>query len=170
MKAAHSILAALPLHPHTRISVVYGDNLRGAGGEVYAITDVRKRRIVMDRELRSVPDEFKRILIHELFHFAWPRLGNRRRREWENLLLRELEVGARGELGWSAGWRKARLTGDDWLNRSLRWRDYACESFCDTAAWMFAEIPEHEEFTLSGRHQERRRKWFNGIGDEGFSV
>lgn len=170
MKAAEAILATLPLRPHPRISVVYGDQLRGAGGEVYAMTDVKKRRIVIDRELRRVPDEFRRILIHELFHFAWPRLGNTHRRAWENVLFHEMELGARGELGWSANWRKDRLTGDDCLSRSPRWRDYACESFCDTAAWLFSGLAEHEEFTLSMRHQERRRKWFVGIGNEGFSV
>ena len=170
MKAAEAILATLPLRPHAKISVVYGDQLKGAGGEVYGMTDVKRRRIVMDRELRHAPEDFKRILIHELFHFAWPRLGNKRRREWEDLLLHEMEIGARGELGWSANWRKDRLTGDDCLARSPRWRDYACESFCDTAAWLFSGLNKHEEFTLTTRNQDRRRKWFVEIGNEGFSV
>jgi hypothetical protein len=40
------------------------------------------------------------------------------------------------------------------------WRDYLCESFCDSAAWFFADLRRHDEVTLARRHRERRAEWF----------
>lgn len=135
---------------------------RPFGQPVYAATFIRKRRIVLDQELEHQPRELKRILVHELFHFAWVRLGNPARDSYQSLLLREWNQRARGELGWSAQMRKSRLPRHP---RSVRrkagqWREYACESFCDTAAWLYAGLRRHPEFTLAARHRNRRTEWF----------
>ena len=74
--------------------------------------------------------------------------------------MQELRASAAGELGWSAEWRKDKLTRADARRRTLRWRRYACESFCDTAAWLFAGLRKHDEFTLAGRARRLRRQWF----------
>ncbi len=131
------------------------------GREVLGASFLRQRRIVFDSSLERAPTEWRRILVHELFHFAWVRLGNPARRSWERLLEEEQ---SRGELGWSAEWRKRALAAADVRVRSRRWREYACESFCDTAAWLFAE-GDHAEFTLARRFRRRRQKWFqvNGL-------
>jgi hypothetical protein len=55
--------------------------------------------------------------------------------QWEALLLAER---ARGEAGWSAEWRKAALSDADRRHRTRRWREYACEAFCDSAAALWA--------------------------------
>ena len=44
-----------------------------------------------------------------------------------------------------------------------RWSEYACESFCDTAAWLYAGAGEHAEFTLAARWSEARRAWFAAL-------
>jgi hypothetical protein len=128
--------------------------------EIHAGAFLRERRIAFDAELGADRRELARIFVHELFHFVWLRLGNARRWSWEDVLQGELEAHARGELGWSAEWRKQALAPEDCRNRSRRWREYACESFCDTAAWMFSGVRAHAEFTLGRRFRERRRRWF----------
>ena len=104
--------------------------------------------------------EFPRIFVHELFHFVWLRAGNPVRRAFEELLRTERAAGARGELGCSAEWRKQQLKPRDAAARSRRWREYCCESFCDTAAWIYSGVETHPEFTLAARYGERRRSWF----------
>jgi hypothetical protein len=134
---------------------------RTYGQPVYAGTFIRERRIVLDLELAMKPNELVRILTHELFHFAWVRMGNPTRWSYEDLLRREWTQRARGELGWSAELRKSALSryprpaGDH-----PKWRDYACESFCDTAAWLYSGIARHCEFTLAERYRKRRADWF----------
>jgi hypothetical protein len=134
---------------------------RPHGQPVYAGSFIRKREIVLDRELERQPKELARILVHELFHFAWVRLGNPGRRSYEALVLEEWKQRARGELGWSAESRKRMLS-----NSSIRtaasppWRDYLCESFCDTAAWLYSGVRRHPEYTLAARHRNRRAEWF----------
>lgn len=113
--------------------------------------------MALDRALSERPRELARIFVHELFHFAWIHLGNGERRDWEAVLMAER---GRGELGWSAELRKLKLTPSDAANRTRRWREYACESFCDTAAWLFAGAARHEEVTLAARWRERRKRWF----------
>jgi hypothetical protein len=114
----------------------------------------------MDAELIREPMEFQRILIHELFHFVWVRLGNPRRRAWQQLIENELNRHAQGELGWSAEWRK--LTGQ----RSGRiWREYLAESFCDTAAWFYSRQPHHDEFTLAQRFRSSRARWITEFAE-----
>lgn len=127
------------------------------GSEVHAASHLRRRLLELDLSLRASPAETRRIIVHELFHFVWLRLGNPLRGEWSHLLARET---ARGELGWSAEWRKAELTPDDRARRTRRWRDYVCESFCDTAAFLYAGLRRHDEFTLAARFRARRARWF----------
>jgi hypothetical protein len=129
-----------------------------AGNSAHAATYIRRRLIVLDTGLRKDPRERERIVLHELFHFAWVRLGNPRRRGWEELLRAERESKARGEAGWSAEWRKRELSDGDVASRSRRGRDYCCESFCDTAA--FATGGHDREITLSRRRLAARVAWF----------
>lgn len=127
----------------------------GKGTPVHAATFLRQRRMVLESELLTSPAELARIVVHELFHFAWMRLGNPRRRSWEALLKNERRRRAQGELGWSAEWRLRALA-----LRPRLWREYISESFCDTAAFLFARIEEHEEFTLALAFRHRRATWF----------
>jgi hypothetical protein len=141
---------------------------RPNGQPVFAGSFIRKRRIVLDQELQRQPRELARILVHELFHFAWVRLGNRARRSYEELVREEWTQRARGELGWSAELRKRAL-----LKRSpnpaasAAWRDYLCESFCDTGAWIYSGVHRHAEYTLAARHRDRRAAWFRGAFGSG---
>jgi len=130
-------------------------------GAVHAGAFIRERRIAFDAELAADPQEFARIFVHEVFHFVWLRLGNPRRWSYEALLREEMRGRARGELGWSAEWRKRALAARDAGRRTRRWREYVCESFCDTAAWLLAGVPAHPEYTLARRFRERRRQWFD---------
>lgn len=135
--------------------------LRRSLGPHLAATLIPRRVILLDREVLATRGDFERILIHELFHFAWVRLSNARRRDWEQLLLSEFARRATGELGWSAEWRRLKIKAPDRSGRTPAWRRYACESFCDSAAWLFAGIGKHEEFTLAARFRAPRRAWFS---------
>ena len=130
------------------------------GQPVHAATFIRKREIVLDQELERQPKELARILTHELFHFAWVRLGNNRRRSYEALLRGEWKRSARGELGWSAEMRKKAMPRQPSTTHHRKWRDYVCESFCDTAAWLYSGVARHAEFTLADGHRKRRAAWF----------
>lgn len=130
-------------------------------GSVHAGAFLRERRIAFDADLAADRAEFARIFIHEIFHFVWLRLGNPRRWSYEALLRAEIRSHARGELGWSAEWRKGALQTRDAVHRTRRWREYACESFCDTAAWIFSGVAAHAEYTLAARYRTRRRQWFH---------
>jgi hypothetical protein len=149
----------------SRLPELHGDPIRlqrfpglhDRRGPVHAGSFLRERRIAFD----CTGAEFPRIFIHELFHFVWLRAGNPLRWSYENLLAAEFRSRASGELGWSAEWRKAGLTTRDVRGRGRRWRDYCCESFCDTAAWLYSEIARHPEFTLSPRCRKTRRHWFD---------
>ena len=145
-----------PIHVEIRRSL--GSHLAGAS--------IPRRVILLDAAVLARHGEFERILIHELFHFAWVRLSNQKRVSWEQVLAGELRKRVKGELGWSAEWRKEILTRADTRLRTPKWRRYACESFCDSAAWMFAGLRAHDEFTLAGPSRLPRRRWFR----EQFSV
>jgi len=80
------------------------------------------------------------------------------RRSFEELLARQ--INARGELGWSSEYRKAELDSRDLRDRSRRWREFSCEAFCDTAAFIFARRKQHDEFTLAAVHCRKRIAWF----------
>lgn len=131
-------------------------DLRDRHGPVHAGAFLREHRIAFN----CTQAEFPRIFVHELFHFVWLRAGNPVRHSYEELLRHEFAVRARGELGWSAEWRKRALTAGDIEGRTRRWREYCCESFCDTAAWRYSGTAEHDEFTLSRRQRNFRQRWF----------
>ena len=140
------------------IRLATASNLRDRSGPVHGGAFLRERRILFD----CTPEEFPRILTHELFHFVWLRLGNNARQSFERLIAVEVAGRARGELGWAADSRKRKLAASDLTARTRRWRDYCCESFCDTAAWLYSGVPSHPEFTLARSWRERRRAWFRG--------
>lgn len=162
-RQARAVLLRLP--PVTglpvRLERVHG--LRDRRGPVHAGTFLRERRIAFD----CTPREFGRIFTHELFHFVWWKAGNPARRSFERLLEGEWRAGARGELGWSAEWRKDALRPADVRGRTRRWREYCAESFCDTAAWLYAGAGRHAEFTLERRFRPGRRAWFKRLVDGG---
>jgi hypothetical protein len=136
-----------------RGGLLSGQPLRGT--PVYAASFICERRIVLEEKLLRQKRLFRLILVHELFHFVWARLGNEKRSAFSRLLAAERKARARGELGESAQVRK------DLLNVADCWRDYVCESFCDTAAWFYARVRKHESFTLAKRWQVRRAAWFS---------
>lgn len=150
-------LVGLPIRVEVRRSL--GSHLAG--------TSIPRRLILLDAAVFSRRGDFERILIHELFHFAWVRLSNQKRRAWEEILMQELRTRAEGELGWSAEWRKRTLTRADARRRTPRWRRYACESFCDTAAWLYSGLRRHGEFTLPSPLRRLRRQWFKRTLEDG---
>jgi len=129
-------------------------------GSYHASTSIPRRVILLDAGVLALRGEFERILTHELFHFVWVRLSNPVRRDWEHVLGSEIRRRIRGELGWSAEWRKKSLGVKSRRIRDPRWRRYACESFCDTAAWIFAGLRWHDEYTLPRGARLIRRRWF----------
>lgn len=131
--------------------------LRNSLGPHHAATSIPRRLILLDRGVLTKRGEFERILIHEIFHFAWVRLSNETRRSWENLLASEREP---GELGWSSEWRKLKLNSSDHCQRSPKWKRYARESFCDSTAWLFSGLKHHDEFTLPAPFRRARKAWF----------
>ena len=133
--------------------------IRPSLGAHLAETSIPRRVIFLDRQVLDRRGDFERILIHELFHFAWVRLSNQTRWSWEAVLAAEFSRRSPGELGWSAEWRKNKLSRLDRNSRSPKWRRYICESFCDSAAWMYAGLATHDEYTLAAGHRKRRRAW-----------
>ncbi len=133
------------------------------GYAVHAASFIRKRAIVLERELLARKQLLRAILVHELFHFVWARCGNERRRNYGALLREEILRNARGELGesaetWKNTWRQAgrgHLPADE-----QRWREYVCESFCDTAAWYLSSDKQWLPVSLAQRWQTKRAKWF----------
>jgi hypothetical protein len=150
------VLRRLPPISGAPVRIQSAHALGGRRGAVHAGTFVRERRMAFDCSRA----EFPRIFVHELFHFVWARLGNPARHSYERLVKAEWQARARGELGWSAEWRKRALAAGDVQHRSRRWREYCCESFCDTAAWLYSGARRHHEFTLAGGRRARRRAWF----------
>ena len=141
------------------IAFSFTDHLSVRGVEMDAAAFVRERRVVLVRRLRGAA--LRRVTVPELFHFVWWRLGNPARHSWEALLLAER---ARGEAGWSAEWRKAALSDADRRHRTRRWREYACEAFCDSAAALWASPAQS---TLAPRFLARRQAWFAATLGEG---
>lgn len=105
------------------------------------------------------PHVLERIFVHEVFHFVWARLGNPLRFVWGSLIAAELDRGETGELGWSAESLKLRLSTEDRQERTPRWRGYICESFCDTAAWLYGSPGRYAEMTLNRTARRTRRRW-----------
>jgi len=119
------------------------------GKPVHAASFIRRREIILESQLLARPRKLKLILIHEIFHFVWVRLGNRRRADFAALIQTELVCGARGALGESAQEAKP---GEP--------KNYICESFCDTAAWLYSGVKTSPEFTLALRWRKKRQTWF----------
>lgn len=122
----------------------------GRGKAVHAASFIRRREIVLECELLTKAI-LPLIVVHEIFHFVWARLGNSRRAAYAALLAKELRCRARGELGESAAVQKQ-------LDRHSR--DYLCESFCDTAAWLYAPQAKHVHATLAKSWRKKRQAWF----------
>ena len=168
--APENVFRRLPELRGRRIHVSFKPNLtahRGKllskslkGDAVYAGTFLRKRRIVLEELMLRTPRVLERIFVHEVFHFVWSRLGAPLRASFEALVAWELDRRARGELGWSAELMKLKLTEEDRLQRTRRWKDYLAESFCDTAGWLFGSTRRYSEMTLAKRFRDRRRRWF----------
>ncbi len=154
-----AILRRLPPVSGDPVRVVKILGLSDRRGPVHGGAFLRERRIALD----CTQAEFPRVFVHEMFHFVWVRAGNPVRRSFEALLLAEWRERARGELGWSAEWRKNDLSAADRERRTKLWREYCCESFCDTAAWLYSGKKGHAEFTLAERFRRRRRDWFRKI-------
>lgn len=132
-----------------------------SGQPVHAATYIRRREIILDQELKGQPKELARILTHELFHFVWAHLSNKLRKSYEALILEEWKQHTPGELGWSAESRKRSFpTHPPPTTHHPSFRTYLCESFCDTAAWLYSGVSRHEEFTLAAPHRKRRAEWF----------
>jgi hypothetical protein len=167
---ARRVLDGIPPLDGDPIRIRFVQDLSGHG-PIHAGSLLRDRRILLETSLGNDTADFARIFVHELFHFAWLRLGNARRRSYECLISSEIAAGAAGELGWSAEWRKAALAQSDRRQRTRRWREYACESFCDSAAWLYSGARRHPEFTLPARFRSARRAWFaRSVATDGISV
>jgi hypothetical protein len=113
---------------------------------VHAAAFIRRREIVLETQLTRKPGDLRLITVHEIFHLVWARLGNPARRTWAVLLEAEAAAQARGELGESSSLKKS--------------PGYVCESFCDTAAWLYSGVRRSPHFTLAERWRSRRRAWF----------
>ena len=99
------------------------------------------------------PDELLERVLELLARRARIQLGDR--------LCALLEQRARGELGWSSELRKLGISRLDIRYQTRNWRNYLCESFCDTLAWRFCGLRKHDEFTLSMRYRRWRREWLD---------
>src|SRR4051812_48498732 len=150
---ALAVLRRMPQLRGDPIRIHSSRGLRDRRGPVHAGCFLRERRIAFD----CTRAEFPRIFVHEIAHFVWHRLGNAKRRSYEDLVRAEA---GRGELGWSAEWRKNALAASDIKGRTRRWREYCCESFCDTAAYLYSGLKRHPEYTLSERLRRGRARWF----------
>lgn len=156
MRAVRRLLRRMPPLSGAPVHVRCVAKLRDRYGPVHAGSFLRERRI----HFACAHREFPRIFVHELFHFVWLRAGNPARLAFEEFLRGEILAGVPGELGWSAQWRKEALTPADVGARTRRWREYCCESFCDTAAWLYSGVRSHPEFTLAPLFRQRRASWF----------
>lgn len=128
---------------------------------MHAAALIRRREIIIETDLLARPRLFSLILVHEIFHFVWARLGNKQRAGFAELLAREQEAYARGELGESAEVAKQSIRAFDRERSPRAWRNYVCESFCDTAACLYGGAPRHAGFTLAKRWKRKREKWFH---------
>ncbi len=153
---AAAVLRRMPELRGGAVRIQGARGLRDRRGPVHAGSFLRERRIAFD----CTRAEFPRIFAHEVAHFVWLRLGNPVRWQWERVLRAELAAGIAGELGWSAEWRKRGLTARARRERTAAWREYCCESFCDTAARLWSGIARHGEFTLPARARAARARWF----------
>jgi hypothetical protein len=148
-----------------------GNLLSGAelGTPVHAAAFIRKRIVVLETSLFSKSDRLRLILVHEGFHFVWVRLNNGQRRAFADLLADEMRGRARGEVGESSDIKKRLLReGGSFDDSSRLWRDYVCESFCDSAAAFLSGTAANEHFTLAGHWANRRCAWLLRTGEQGW--
>jgi hypothetical protein len=161
----------LPLNPSSPVQLAFlpdltvrrGELLSGAatGTPVYAAAFLRQRRIVLEAGLLSDPAVLRFIFVHELFHFVWMRLGNPIRVEYSGLITHEIKRRVRGELGESSAVKKAALgKAPQHSLPAAVWREYVCESFCDSAGSLFAGPPVHEGPRLGKTWTAIRKEWF----------
>jgi len=130
------------------------------GDAVYAGSFLRKRRIVLEQQMVKTPRVLERIFVHEVFHFVWSRLSAKLRESYSDMVRAEIAAGVQGELGWSAESMKLKLSAEDIGIENRRWKDYICESFCDTAGWMYGSASRYAEMTLEDKEiREARRQW-----------
>src|SRR5690242_8616292 len=141
-------IAALPHLTAHRGKLLSGS--RHLGTPVHAATFIRRREIILETQLTRKPGLLRLITVHEIFHFVWARLGTPARRSNALLLKAEIAARARGELGESSSVKKTPECTPD----------YVCESFCDTAAWLYAGVRRSPDFTLAARWRNFRRTWF----------
>ncbi len=134
-----------------------------AGTAVLAASFLHQRRIVLDRALLRNPRERDRILAHEIFHFVWWKLAPSTRSQYEAIIQTELAAALPGEMGWSAQWRKEALPPANRARRTPRWREYLCESFCDTAAAHLLSLRAHDEITLPAAARRLRARWMRSF-------
>ena len=153
---AGAVASRLPALSGFPVHLESSRGLQDERGPIHAGAHMRERRIVFNCSTA----EFPRVFVHEVFHFVWLRGGNPLRWSFEDLIAGECRAQARGELGWSAEWRKHGIRTSDAFRRGRRWREYICESFCDTAAWLYSGVERHPEFTHVGRYRKMRRQWF----------
>ena len=126
---------------------------------------------MLDEQMLRTPRVLERIFVHEVFHFVWSKLRNELRCSYEDMVIDEFENNTLGELGWSAESMKLQLTKWDRKKRTRRWKDYICESFCDTAGWLFGSARQYSEMTLGREERDARRRWFREhVIDGSFSI
>lgn len=111
----------------------------------------------------SEPRDLRLIFAHEIYHFAWWRLGSNRRAEYDSLLRAELAASARGELGESSSVAKREHVSRECPNGGNSWKQYVCESFCDTGAWLFSGVDELRNFQLAAKWRIKRASWFRSL-------
>lgn len=162
----------LPLQPSSPVQLAFLPGLAVSGGKllsggdvgtpVYAAAFLRQRRIILEASLLSDAALLRFIFVHELFHFVWMRLGNSARAEYSRLIAREFMSRARGELGESSAVKRAALgNATQGLLQSAAWREYVCESFCDSAGFLFTGASVHDDPKLGKTWTAIRRRWFD---------
>ena len=136
--------------------------------DTHAASYIPERYVVLGKDLFSRRVELGRIFYHELCHFLWLRLGNPKRLRFAALLQWEFQKKIPGELGHSSQRRKEKLwAGRTAASRALfhtrQWREYVCESFCDTGSFVLLDRQRranHSEYTLARTARQRRiRLW-----------
>ncbi len=127
-------------------------------GDSHAVTFLRGRRILFDCRRA----EFPRVFVHEVFHFVWLRAGNAARDSFGQLLAAEIERGARGELGWSAEWRKLRLTDRDRRSARAAGANTVAKASAIRARGFSRGMARHDEFTLAKSCRKVRRNGLSG--------
>jgi hypothetical protein len=160
-------IEALPALSACRGKLLSGED---RGTPVFAASFIRQRRIVLDAALLSQPALGLPVLVHELFHFAWVRLGNNGRASFADLIEAERLGRARGGLGESSVVARCRIMPGKAAADARVWKDFVCESFCDTAAYLFTGTIVGDEGGLARRWLARRRHWFLQMDTRGWFV